>query len=94
MTATKNGLAFDPGFSPYVLAFRGTVQYLYTDINRFKNLSQKKVKFMQYHKKILRFTQNDTITFCHVERSETSLACITKDSSDFVLRMTVFSSSF
>ena len=42
MTATKNGLAFDPGFSPYVLAFQGTVQYLYTDINRFKNLSQKK----------------------------------------------------
>lgn len=59
MTAVKNGLAFDPGFAPYILAFEGTVQYLYTDINRFKNLSQKKVKFMQYHKKILDIFYNN-----------------------------------
>lgn len=47
------GLDFDPGFAPYILAFQGTVEYLYTDINRFKNLSQKKMKFKQYYKKIL-----------------------------------------
>ena len=34
------GLEFDPGFAPFILAFRGTVEYLYMDINRFKNLSQ------------------------------------------------------
>lgn len=56
---TKQGLAFDPGFSPYVLAFRGTVEYLYLDINRFKNLSQKKIKFMQYYKKILDIFYNN-----------------------------------
>ncbi len=56
---TKTALEFDPGFSPYVLAFQGTVQYLYTDINRFKNLSQKKTKFMQYHKKILDIFYNN-----------------------------------
>ena len=47
------GLEFDPGFAPYILAFQGTVEYLYTDINRFRNLSQKKMKFRQYYKKIL-----------------------------------------
>lgn len=59
MTKKENGIAFDPGFGPYILAFEGTVQYLYTDINRFKNLSQKKVKFMQYHKKILEVFYNN-----------------------------------
>ena len=36
------GLEFDPGFAPYILAFTGSVEYFYLDINRFKNLSQKK----------------------------------------------------
>ena len=35
------GLEFDPGFAPYILAFRGTTEYLYADINRFKNFSQR-----------------------------------------------------
>ena len=42
-----SGLEFDPGFAPFILAFRGTVEYLYMDINRFKNLSQKKMKLRQ-----------------------------------------------
>ena len=53
MAKTKSGLKFDPGFGPYILAFQGTIDYLYTEINKFKNLSQRKVKFMQYHKKII-----------------------------------------
>lgn len=53
MTKTLEGLQFDPGFAPHLLAFRGMVEYLYIDINRFKNLSQKKLKFRQYYKKIL-----------------------------------------
>ena len=59
MVNKEKGIEFDPGFGPYILAFEGTVQYLYTDINRFKNLSQKKVKFMQYHKKILEVFYNN-----------------------------------
>ncbi|MBR6127424.1 hypothetical protein IKQ21_07045 [bacterium] len=55
----SKGLEFDPGFAPYIMAFQGTVEYLYSDINRFKNLSQKKVKFMQYHKKILEVFNNN-----------------------------------
>ena len=63
MADNKKGLAFDPGFAPYILAFQGTVDYLYTDINRFKNFSQKKIKFLQYHKKILEVFYNN-IGFC------------------------------
>ena len=59
MTKTLEGLEFDPGFGPYILAFRGTVEYLYMDINRFKNLSQKKMKFMQYYKKVLDIFNNN-----------------------------------
>ena len=59
MTTTLNGIEFDPGFGPYILAFRGTVEYLYMDINRFKNFSQKKMKFMQYHKKFIEMLNNN-----------------------------------
>lgn len=59
MAKTETGLEFDPGFSPYIMAFQGTVEYLYSDINRYKNLSQKKVKFMQYYKKILEVFYNN-----------------------------------
>ena len=54
-----SGLEFDPGFAPFILAFRGTVEYLYMDINRFKNLSQKKMKFRQYYKKMLDMFNNN-----------------------------------
>lgn len=59
MTKTLSGVEFDPGFAPYILAFSGTVEYLYADINRFKNFSQKKIKFMQYYKKILDIFNNN-----------------------------------
>ena len=53
------GLEFDPGFSPYIMAFQGTVEYLYMDVNRFKNLSQRKMRFRQYYKKILDVVNNN-----------------------------------
>ncbi len=59
MTKKISGLEFDPGFGPFILAFRGTVEYLYVDINRFKNLSQKKMKFRQYYKKFLEMFSNN-----------------------------------
>ena len=59
MTTELKGLEFDPGFGPYILAFRGSVEYLYMDINRFKNFSQKKLKFMQYHKKLIEILNNN-----------------------------------
>ena len=59
MTTIVNGIEFDPGFGPYILAFNDTVNYLYMDINRFKNFNQKKIKFMQYHKKIVDMLNNN-----------------------------------
>lgn len=59
MTKTLEGLEFDPGFAPYILAFLGSVEVIYGEINRFKNFSQKKLKFMQYHKKILELFNNN-----------------------------------
>lgn len=53
------GIEFDPGFAPYILAFQGTVNYLYMDINKFKVFSQKKAKFRQYYKKILEVFNNN-----------------------------------
>ena len=59
METTLKGLEFDPGFAPYILAFRGTIEYLYLDINRFKNFSQRKMKFRQYYKKFLELLYNN-----------------------------------
>ncbi len=59
MKTASRGLEFDPGFGPFILAFRGTVEYLYLDINKFKNLSQRKVKFRQYYKKFLELFYNN-----------------------------------
>ena len=46
MTKTLEGLEFDPGFAPYILAFLGSVEVIYAEINKFKNFSQKKMKFI------------------------------------------------
>ena len=59
MPEILSGLEFDPGFGPFILSFRGTVEYLYMDINRFKNLSQKKMKFRQYYKRFLEMFYNN-----------------------------------
>ena len=59
MKTEVKGLEFDPGFAPYIMAFRGTVEYLYMNINRFKNLSQRKMKFRQYYKKFLELFNNN-----------------------------------
>ena len=53
------GVEFDPGFGPHIMAFGGTVEYLYADINRFKNFSQRKMKFRGYYKKILEVFNNN-----------------------------------
>ena len=58
-TTEEKGLEFDPGFAPYIMAFQGACEYLYADINKFKNFSQKKLKFMQYYKKILDLFYNN-----------------------------------
>ena len=58
-TIEKEGVEFDPGFGPYIYALKGSLRYIYLDINKFKNFSQKKTKFLQFHKKILELFENN-----------------------------------
>ena len=50
---TKETVKFDPGWGCHVLVYSGSVEYLYRDINKFKNTSQKSFKFKLYFPKIL-----------------------------------------
>lgn len=59
MDVLHKGIEFDPGFAPYILAFQPSVEYIYADINKFKNLSQKKIKFQQYYKKLFELLENN-----------------------------------
>ena len=53
------GIEFDPGFGPHIIVFQGSVEYIYMEITRYKNLSQRKMKFMQYYKKMLNVFYNN-----------------------------------
>ena len=46
MTTTES-VKFDPGWGKHVLVYSGTVEYLYRDINKFKNMGQRSFKFKQ-----------------------------------------------
>ena len=56
---TKETVKFDPGWGCHVLVYSGSVEYLYKDINKFKNMSQKSFKFKQYFPKIMQLLENN-----------------------------------
>lgn len=47
------GAQFDPGFIRHLNAFVPSIEYIYSDLNRFRNFNQKKMKFKMYHHKII-----------------------------------------
>lgn len=49
----SNTIAFDPGYGKYLSSFIYSIEYMYADINKFKNLGQKKFKFKTYYPQIL-----------------------------------------
>ncbi len=59
MTVLEKTVKFDPGWGHYVLVYSGSVEYLYRDINKFKNLSQRSFKFKQYFPKIVKLLENN-----------------------------------
>lgn len=59
MTVLDKTVKFDPGWGRHVLVYSGTVEYLYQDINKFKNLSQRSFKFKQYFPKIVTVLENN-----------------------------------
>ncbi len=59
MTVLEKTVKFDPGWGRHVLVYSGSVEYLYRDINKFKNLSQRSFKFKQYFPKIVKLLENN-----------------------------------
>ncbi len=57
--ATLETVKFDPGWGKHVLVYSGTVEYLYNDINRFKNMGQRSFKFKTYFPKIMQLLENN-----------------------------------
>lgn len=52
MTLTKEEIKFDPGFIQHLQAFVPTVEEIYSNISKFKNLSQKRNMFKMYYLKL------------------------------------------
>mgnify|MGYP004537875419 FL=1 len=46
-------VAFDPGYAKNISSFINNIEYIYAEINKFKNLGQKKFKFKTYYPQIL-----------------------------------------
>ncbi len=59
MAVLEKTVKFDPGWGRHVLVYSGSVEYLYRDINKFKNLSQRSFKFKQYFPKIVKLLENN-----------------------------------
>lgn len=46
-------VAFDPGYSNHITSFINNIEYMYFEINKFKNLGQKKFKFKTFYPQVL-----------------------------------------
>lgn len=56
---TLETVKFDPGWGKHVLVYSGSVEYMYNDINRFKNMGQRSFKFKTYFPKIMQLLENN-----------------------------------
>ena len=64
MTQTKvNSVLFDPGYAQYTTILSIGSEYLYAQINQFKNLGQRKMKFKMLYPQILKMADNN-VGFC------------------------------
>lgn len=54
---------FDPGYAQYTGILSLNMEYIYANINKFKNLGQRKNQFKMYYQKILHFVNNN-VAFC------------------------------
>lgn len=64
MTQTKvNSVLFDPGYAQHTTILSIGSEYLYAQINQFKNLGQRKMKFKMLYPQILKMADNN-VGFC------------------------------
>ena len=54
---------FDPGYAKYTTILSIQLEYIYQNINKFKNLGQRKMQFKLYYQKILHMVNNN-VAFC------------------------------
>ncbi len=52
--------AFDPGYGRHLVSLIFSLEDMYTDINKFKNLNQKKFYFKQYYPGMLKLLKQNT----------------------------------
>ena len=52
-------VAFDPGYSKFLTSFINNVEMMYYEINKFKNLGQKKFKFKTYYPQIIKLIEQN-----------------------------------
>lgn len=46
-------VAFDPGYGQHLTSFINNIEYMYSEVNKFKNLGQKRFKFKTFYPQIL-----------------------------------------
>lgn len=64
MTQTKvNSVLFDPGYAQHTTILSIGIEYIYAQINQFKNLGQRKMKFKMMYPQILKMADNN-VGFC------------------------------
>lgn len=59
----SNNVLFDPGYAQYTSILSINIDYLYSNISRFKNLGQKKNQFKMYYNKLQQLVENN-VSFC------------------------------
>ncbi len=55
-----NTVAFDPGYGQHLNSFIFNVENMYSEINKFKNLGQKKFKFKVFHPQVVAMIEKNT----------------------------------
>lgn len=64
MTQTKvNSVLFDPGYAQYTTILSMSSEYIYAQINQFKNMNQRKIKFKMLFPQLVRMSDNN-VGFC------------------------------
>lgn len=54
---------FDPGYGKHLVSLVFSLEDMYADINKFKNLNQKKFYFKQYYSGIIKLLQQNTMFY-------------------------------
>ena len=60
MTQTKvNSVLFDPGYAQHTTILSMSSEYIYAQINQFKNMNQRKMKFKMLFPQLVRMSDNN-----------------------------------